>query len=270
MPTSGNDEPSIPIAGAYPPLTGDAAAALAVRFADVASLTTAEAAARTLLEDGEWIATLPAPGDLPSGDRRDRAWTGVVLLNTPAVRVTMAVVDHRSAAARALSATVVVGGQVFWTRYLRAGQARLWRWRADRVDPQWHGGTAEPARPLSVQPLTDGAIVRIDGRRDAMLLLDPVTDIVSVTVSLRHDAAPFLREYDRVGGGLVRLATPGDGAGAGTSLPTLLHDMRHGDSTASGVMARDPALFGGSDAIRAWLASDARDGQFDPDRTRLP
>lgn len=190
--------------------------ALAAHFADVGSLDAGEAAARALLYDADWIATLPQPLNSSFDAGRDRGAGDIVLLNAPAARVTMGAIRHRAEAIRALPATVVVEGHVAWTRYLRAGNARLWRWRADLVDPGVHGGTAMSVRPLSVQPLEDGDIVRIDGRSDAMLLLDATADIVVVTVTLRHGAAPLLREYDRVGGAMVRLV-PRDGKAAGNA-----------------------------------------------------
>lgn len=178
---------------------------LAARFADVDSLAAGEAAARAVLGDADWIATLPQPLDPSHHAARDRVPARILLLDAAAAAVTTGVIRHHAEEPRTLPTMVVVDGRVSWTRYLRAGNARLWRWRADLVDTRWQRATAAPVRPLSVQPLDDDTIVRVDGRRDAVLLLDATADIVSVTVTLWHGAAPFLREYDRVGGDLVRL-----------------------------------------------------------------
>ncbi|MFD1034234.1 hypothetical protein ACFQ15_06170 [Sphingomonas hankookensis] len=242
--------------------------AVTARFTDIPTLAEGEAAARALVEDAGWVAALLGPwiarlrGDPlfepPFKSQRDALRTGMVLAETPAASVTMAAIDSFAPAARVLPDTVVVGGRVSWTRYMRGGEARLWRWRADAVDANWHGGVAAPARPLAVRPLTDGAVVRIDGRQEAMLLVDPSAPIVSVTVTLRVGAAPFLREYDRLGGALVRVATLDDAAARSTMLLTLLRELGQGDAAVFDALSRDPAFFVRWDAMREWLAADAR------------
>lgn len=242
--------------------------AVTARLADVTTLAEGEVAARALVADTGWVEALLAPwiarlrddplSEPPFKTQRDALRTGMVLAETPAASVTMAAIDHLAPAARVMPDTIVVGGRVSWTRYLRGGDARLWRWRADRIDEGWHGGIAAPARPLAVQPLVDGAVVRIDGRSDAMLLVDPAAPIVSVTITLRHGAAPFMREYDRVGGGLVRVATLDDGAARSTMLLTLLRELGQADGEVFDALSRDPAFFVRWDAMREWLASDAR------------
>ncbi|MDJ0276535.1 hypothetical protein QLH51_06980 [Sphingomonas sp. 2R-10] len=249
--------------------TDDAALrAVTARFADIATLAEGEAAARALVEDAGWVAALLGPwiarlrGDPllepPFRSQRDALRTGMVLAETPVASVTMAAIDPLAPAARVLPDTVVVGGRVSWTRYLRGGGARLWRWRSDHVDADWHGGVAASARPLAVRPLADGAVVRIDGRQEAMLLVDPSAPVVSVTVTLRVGAAPFLREYDRIGGALVRVATLDDGAARSMMLMQLLRELGRGDAEVFDALSRDPAFFVRWDAMREWLASDAR------------
>ena len=242
--------------------------AVTAKFADVATLAEGEAVARALVEDTGWVAALLSPWiarlrddplfEPPFRSQRDALRTGMVLAETPAASVTMAAIDHLAPAARAMPDTVVVGGRVSWTRYLRGGDARLWRWRADRIEDGWHGGTAAPVRPLAIQPLVDGAVVRLDGRTDAMLLVEPAATIVSVTITLRHGAAPFMREYDRTGGGLVRVATLDDGAARSTMLLTLLRELGQADAEVFDALSQDPAFFVRWDAMREWLASDAR------------
>jgi len=242
--------------------------AVTAQFADVTTLAEGEAAARALVEDTGWVEALLAPWiarlsddplfEPPFKSQRDALRTGMVLAESPAASVTMAAIDHLAPAARTLPDTIVVGGRVSWTRYLRGGNARLWRWRADAIDDRWHGGIAAPARPLAVQPLADGAVVRLDGRTDAMLLVDPAANIVSVTVTLRHGAAPFMREYDRASGSLVRVATLDDGAARSTMLLTLLRELGQADAEVFDALSRDPAFFVRWDAMREWLASDAR------------
>jgi hypothetical protein len=242
--------------------------AVTARFADIPTLAEGEAAARELVDDAGWVAALLSPWierlrddpllEPPFKSQRDALRTGMVLAETPVASVTMAAIDPFAPAARVLPDTVVVGGRVSWTRYLRSGGARLWRWLADPVDADWHSGVAAPARPLAVRPLADGAVVRIDGRQEAMLLVDPSSPIVSVTVTLRIGAAPFLREYDRIGGGLVRVATLDDAAARSTMLLTLLRELGQGDATVFDALSRDPAFFVRWDAMREWLAADAR------------
>ncbi|KQM61811.1 MULTISPECIES: hypothetical protein [unclassified Sphingomonas] len=242
--------------------------AVTARFADVTTLAEGEAAARALVEDAGWVGALLAPwiarlrddplSEPPFRSQRDTLRTGMVLAETPVASLTMAAIDPLAPAARTMPDTIVVGGRVSWTRYLRGGDARLWRWRADRIDDHWHGGIAASARPLAVQPLTDGAVVRLDGRSDAMLLVDPSAPIVSITITLRPGAAPFMREYDRVGGALVRVATLDDGAARSTMLLTLLRELGQADAEVFDALSRDPAFFVRWDAMHEWLASDAR------------
>lgn len=242
--------------------------AVTARFADVTTLAEGEAAARSLVDDAGWVEALLTPWiarlrddplfEPPFRSQRDALRTGMVLAETPAASVTMAAIDHLAPAARTMPDTVVVGGRVSWTRYLRGGEARLWRWRADPVDAGWHGGIAEPARPIGVQPLADGAVVRIDGRTDAMLLADPAAAILSVTITLRHGAAPFMREYDRRSGALVRVATLDDGAARSSMLLTLLRELGQADAEVFDALSHDPAFFVRWDAMREWLAADAR------------
>lgn len=245
----------------------DAIAAVAERLTAATTLAEGEAVACDLLQDGGWIGAALGPlvarlGDDPLFEpplksQRDPQRTGIVLLDTPAASVTMTVIDHRAPAAHGLPDRIVVGGRVAWTRYLKAGGASLWRWRADAVDAQWHAGVAVKPRALSATMLGDGAVVRLDGRRDAMVLRDPVADIVSVTITLDHDAAPLLREYDRASGALTRIATIDDGAARSTMLLTLLRELGQGDAATFDAGTRDPAFFVRWDAMREWLASDA-------------
>ncbi|WP_294328196.1 hypothetical protein [uncultured Sphingomonas sp.] len=242
--------------------------AVTARFADVTTLAEGEAAACALMQDAGWVGAILAPWierlrddpllEPPFKSQRDALRTGMVLAETAAASVTMAVIDHLAPAARVMPDTIVVGGRVSWTRYLRGGEARLWRWRADAIDDGWHGAIAAPARPLAVQPLADGAVVRLDGRTDAMLLVDPVAAIVSVTITLRHGAAPFMREYDRAGGALVRVATLDDAAARSTMLLTLVRELGQADEEVFDALSRDPAFFVRWDAMREWLSTDAR------------
>lgn len=242
--------------------------AVTARFSAGTTLAEGEAAARLLVEDAGWVEALLAPWiarlrddplfEPPFRSQRDGLRTGMVLVETPAASVTMAAIDSFASAARTMPDTVVVGGRVSWTRYLRGGGARLWRWRADPVDARWHGGEAAPARPIAVQPLADGAVVRIDGRTDAMVLADPAAAILSVTITLRHGAAPFMREYDRRSGALVRVATLDDGAARSSMLLTLLRELGQADAEVYDALSQDPAFFVRWGAMREWLAVDAR------------
>lgn len=241
--------------------------AVTARFADGTTLAEGEAAARSLVEDAGWVAAMLAPSiarlrddplsEPPFKSRGDALRTGMVLAQTPVASVTMAAIDPLAPAARVMPDTVVVGGRVSWTHYLRGGETRLWRWRADPVDAQWHGGIAAPARPLGVRPLADGAVVRIDGRTDGMLLADPAAEILSVTITLRPGAAPFLREYDRRSGALVRVAMPDDDAACSSMLLTLLGELGQGGAELFDALSHDPAFFVRWDAMREWLAADA-------------
>ncbi|MEP9401254.1 hypothetical protein [Sphingomonas sp. VNH70] len=245
----------------------DPLAPVAERLAAAVTLADAEAAARAVLGDIGWLYAVLGEGVRALGDdplsepaftaRRDTLRSGLVLLDTAAASVTLAAIDPRASAAHRLPDRLVVGGRVAWTRYLRGGGAQLWRWRADSVDAAWHAGVAATARPLSVLPLADDMVVRIDGRCDAMLLTGPSAPIVSLSVTLHRDAAPFMREYDRASGRLLRVATLDEDAARAQMLLTLVRELGQGTPDMFAAATRDPAFFLRWDAMREWLASDA-------------
>jgi hypothetical protein len=231
---------------------GDTLAMMADRLRSIASLAEGERVARALLDDADWIAAAFARSmaclqEEPSA-RHDALRTGITLFDTPAASVALRIIAPVPAATGTLPDRIMVNGQVRWIRYLRAGRARLWRWRADPVDAAWQAATAAPARPLSVLPLRDGAIVRIDGRRDAMLLADAVADIVAVSITLRHEAAPFPRQYDRVTGRLTRVVPPEGDAARPPS----------GDAPGIDRMSSGPAAYVHGQVLGDGMAEDAR------------
>lgn len=237
------------------------------RFAVAGTLAEAEAVAAAMLLDLGWVERLLVPlikglaadplFEAPIRAHRDGLRTGAVLYEDSRVAITATVMDHASSAARANPDSVVVSGRVAWTRYVRAGGATLRRWRADRVGDSWTAACAKSATVLPPAALRDGAIVRHDGRSDAMLISDARGDVVSLAITLKMEAAPLMREYAANTGRLLRIATLDDRAARCAMLLTVLRELGHADGQAFDDATRDPAFFLRWDAMRDWLASDA-------------
>lgn len=246
---------------------GDTWRSLSHRFAQAGTLAAGEALAAALLVNLGWVEGLLAPliahlsGDplfeAPIKAHRDRLRTGAVLFEDAAVIVTATVSDHAAPAAYRVPDSVVVPGRVTWTRYIRAGGATMRRWRAEPAGDAWTAADAAPAVPLDPVTLHDGAIVRHDGRCDAMLLSGARADVVALSLTLKRDAAPFMREYACDTGALLRIATLDDRAARCAMLLSVLREMEHRDPRPFEAATRDPAFFLRWDAMRDWLASDA-------------
>lgn len=235
------------------------AAALAARFdADAArDLALATRRARALLAREDWVADLLAPiarrvADDPAYEppmkvARSGGRVAAVLFDGPAARITASVAVPQPDAP--VPATAIASGHVSVTRYVRAGGARLLRWRA---------GEAGPAQAMRKRSPQDGEVVVHDGRRVAQVALAGAAPTVTIAVQLRAEAAPLMREYAVADGRLLRSATTDDGAARTAMLLTLLRVSGRrdaGDQFAAATLSAD--RHHRWQAMREWLALDA-------------
>lgn len=224
--------------------------------------------AAALLADADWIAELFEPLiaalaanpwiEPPLRVNRDGLRCGAILFESPAVSITASVLSASALRALPPPRTIVVSGRMSVVRFHRGGGATLRLWEADAADANFHAGQAEPARPAGKIALADGSVHRIDGHTHAQLIEDAASDVVTVTATLRTGAAPLMREYDRASGRLVRSAALDDAAGRTAMLTALLRHMGVNAPEAFDTASRDPLSFVRWNAMREWLAIDAR------------
>lgn len=228
----------------------------------------AAAHAEAMLSDPAWVDALVVPmvrtlGDHPLADppvkvSRDALRTSVLIHECPVASLTATILSAQALAALPLPASIVVAGRLSVMRVHRAGGAVLQRWRTAPVRDEFTLATAGPCRALPPVALEDGAVIRLDGRTDAMLVTDSQTDVVTLTATIRLGAAPVMREYARDDGRPLRAATLDEGAARSQMLLTLLRASGRRDANAAFEAAtRDPAFFVRWDAMRQWLAIDA-------------
>jgi hypothetical protein len=235
------------------------AAALAARFDAEAArdLALATRRARELLLRGDWVADLLAPMaariaidpayEPPMKVARGGGRVAAVLFDGPAARITASVAVPQPDAP--VPATAIASGHVSVTRYVRAGGARLLRWRT---------GSAGPAQPMRTPSLRDGDVVVHDGRHAAQVALAGAAPTVTIAVQLRAAAGPLMREYAVADGRLLRSATTDDGASRTAMLLTLLRVTGRrdaGEQFAAATLAAD--RHHRWQAMREWLALDA-------------
>ncbi|URW75650.1 hypothetical protein M9980_14200 [Sphingomonas donggukensis] len=239
--------------------------ALCASFAGAAATDLAHATrcAFEVLGDTGWVAAMLDPFvaalatdplfEPPLRVTRDHGRVGAVLLDVPAARIAAAVV---TAGAASLPPVVVASGQVVVTHYVRAGGAMLHRWHAGPVAPEQ---AASPARAQPPLPLHDGDIHVHDGRVGGHAVAGATATIATLSVVLRAEAAPLVREFSSLDGRLLRVATTDDASSRAAMLRTLLRVSGRRDAAALFDDAtRDPAPHVRWSAMREWLALDAR------------
>ncbi|MEP9358627.1 hypothetical protein [Sphingomonas sp. KR3-1] len=250
---------------------GAAYRALEARFADcpLDDPGTALARATDLLAASGWAAELLAPlvaalaaeplFEPPFKASRDGARIGLVLFDSPAVSLSAC---HSSAAAmrgRGVPASVTFSGRLAVTRYVRAGNATLRRWRAPLAGPDFRAETAPPCAEAPPLRLADGEVHAIDGRCEAQLVTDAQGDLVTLVVTIRAGAAPLMREHATDDGRLLRVASGDDRASRAEMLLAFLRLAGRADAAPRFEEAtRDPAFHLRWAAMREWLALDAR------------
>jgi len=224
--------------------------------------------AHALLSDEAWIAALFAPlvaalgtdplFDPPFRVNRTGGRIGMLVHECPVASLTASLLAVDAMRASPPPDTVVVAGRMSVMRVHAAGGACLHRWRASRVDGDFSLRASACAERLPSVALADGDVHRIDGRTDAIQFDGAVRDVVTLTATIRLDAAPVMREYAREDGRPLRAATLDEQAARSQMLLTLLRAAPPGGTNAAFEAAtRDPAFFVRWDAMRQWLSLDA-------------
>ncbi|QIG78925.1 hypothetical protein [Stakelama tenebrarum] len=225
-------------------------------------------AAETLLADSRWVGALLAPlVEALSGDpffeppfrtSRDALRTSAILFDCPAATLSGSIVSADAMAAMPPFETVIIPGRMSVTRYVRSGGATLRRWRAEPLTPRFSSATASPCRAMASIDPADGAVLRVDGRTEGVMLAKARRDVVTLSVAIRPGADPLMREYRAADGTLLRVASNDDGASRSEMLLTFL--ARSGRTDAGDRFAaatHDPAFHTRWSAMREWLRLDA-------------
>lgn len=243
------------------------AATAAFAGCDEASDRAADRAER-LLGDAGWAAGLITPlidalaedplFEPPIKVHRDALRIGAVLFDCPAASIAASVTSASAMARLPPPRTIVFTGRVAITRTVRAGGARLRRWCADAMAPEFNAGDAAPCSVLEPVPLEDGMIHRTDGRWQAQLICDAGADVVTLVATIRAGAAPLMREYDIHSGALLRVADADDRP---SRTEMLLRFLRVAGRADAGACFDDATRAHGFHlrwaAMREWLALDA-------------
>lgn len=243
--------------------------AMAAAFADCPAEAEAVAtAAEALLADGAWAAALIAPllaaladdplFEPPFQVSRDRLRVGARLFDCPAATLVATVTDHAALATLPPPATLVFSGRLAVSRTIRAGGATVRRWSAEAIGPAFGAATAAPCAPLPPLALGDGAVRRIDGRREAERIEGASRDVVTLVATIRVGADPLVREYDAASGRLLRCASADDRPSRTEMLLAFVRASGRADAGACFEAAsRAPAFHLRWSAMREWLALDA-------------
>ena len=250
-------------------LRGAAHARANAALADAAA--TAEAIAERvadLIGDDSWVSAMLDPlVEWLAADaffqpsfrvNRDGLRIGAVLFDHPTVSISAAILSADVLAVVPPPRTVVVPGRLSVVRYWRAGGATLRLWQAERAAADFSILGALPCRPAAPVRLSDGMVVTIDGRTHAQLIDTPLSDVVTITATIRVDADPFMREYAIDDGTISCVAALDDRGPRAQMLFALLRHAGRGDAGDSLADAtHDPAYFVRWAAMREWLAIDA-------------
>jgi hypothetical protein len=183
---------------------------------------------------------------------------GAALFDHPAAAISATVMSAAALGEMPPPASIAVSGRLALVRYIRGGGARLRLWTVEPAGPDFSSARARPAEPLGTVALADGMILRIDGRTRATLTEGAMSDVVTITITVRAGAAPYQREYALPHGEFTRMATLDDGAARTQMLLTFLRHARRADAAPWFETAtRDGAFFLRWAAMREWLAFDA-------------
>jgi hypothetical protein len=241
------------------------------RFADcpAGDADAAMARAAALLADDDWARRLVAPlvtalaadplFEPPLKVNRDALRIGAVLFDCPAVSISACRTSAAAMQRLSMPATIAFSGRVAVTRYIRAGGATLRRWRTEPAEPDFRADAAPRCTALPALQLTDGAVIAIDGRREAQLLVGAESDVVTIVATIRAGAAPLMREHAIDSGQLLRVASGDDRASRAEMLLAFLRLSGRADAGPRFDEAcRDAAFHLRWAAMREWLALDAR------------
>lgn len=244
-------------------------ATVAALFADLEDAEEIERRAATWLADLWQVEALLRPlidalcadpwFEPPFKVSRDRLRTGVALLDCPSIALSVTIICAAELNRLPLPATVVMPGRVTLTRYIRAGKARMRRWRTEPAGPDLSAAGAASARELAPSMLEDGALIRQDGRSCGHLFVGAESDIVALAATIKPSAAPLIREYAIADGSFVRAACADEAASRIEMLLTFLRVSGRADASAIFDSAsRHPAFHLRWSAMREWLMLDAQ------------
>jgi hypothetical protein len=242
---------------------------LPAHFADCPAEDGHEAIARAtaLLGDTGWIEALLRPlvdaleadplFEPPFRTSRDRLRIGAVLFECPAVTLSACVTSAAEMRRMPAPSSCTFSGRLAVTRYVKAGGTTLRRWRTAPTGADFRAEAAPPCVEATPLRLIDGAVVSIDGRREAQLLAEPTSDVVTLVATARV-GAPLMREHAIADGRLLRIASGEDRV---SRTEMLLAFLRLSDRADAGpcfdTATRDPAFHLRWAAMREWLALDA-------------
>lgn len=241
-------------------------------FADCDAKSSADLVAERaadLLSDDDWPAMLLAPlleglaandwFDPPIRASRDALRIGALLFDCPAVSISAAILSADALRAMPPQSSFVVPGRLSIMRYWQSGGAQLRRWYAGPADADFSAATAPRCVPIDAVRLEDGMLVRADGRTTGQMLVGAKCDVITLTAMIRAEASPFTREYAVSSGALVRVAALDDRGSRGLMLLALLRNAGRVDAgDCFEETTHDPAFFVRWQAMREWLALDAR------------
>ena len=185
---------------------------------------------------------------------RDSTRTGAIVFEHPAVSISASILSAAVLAARPSATSVAVPGRLTIVRYVRGGGARLRLWIAEPAGPDFSRLGALPLAWLGEVALTDGLVLRLDGRTRATRIEQAASDVVMLTATIRAATAPFQRDYALSTGELLRIATTDDAAARTQMLLTFLRHAGRADAGPQfDAATRDGAFFLRWAAMREWL-----------------
>lgn len=241
---------------------------LAATFAGIADAEAVADRAATLLADDAWtmrlldplINALRADPWFEPGLRvsRDALRTATVLLDIEALSITATVIHAASLAALPPATSVVIPGRFAITRYARGDGAVMRRWRSVPVASDFSAADAPPAFELPPVTVQDGMIMRHDGRTYGHIIVNAPADVVTLTATIKANAAPLMREYAMADGRFLRAASADELASRTEMLLTFLRVSGRADAGAAFAAAsHHPAFHLRWAAMREWLMLDA-------------
>lgn len=229
-------------------------------------------AAMALLADPGWLDALLAPAiaalradpffGVPFRAIDNGVQSGLLLLDRPEAAVAVSLVTPARLAARKRAAAgprvIAFSGYDSCIRVLRAGGARLAFWAATPPDDGFSLATAPPCRYLGRRTLQDGALLRVDGRRESFVVEHAEAPLLLVQASIKAGAAPFALDFDPGTLACVGAGSTDDGAGRVELLAGLLGAIRHprGGEALAACLGTLP-FHARWRVMREWLALDA-------------
>lgn len=222
------------------------------------------AAARSILSDPGLVdGLIAAPLAALAGDpffdppfrvSRDAVRMTAILIEHPAARLSVTVLDAAAVRAMRFPDRFVIPGRVSVSRHVRAAGAILHCWRTEAATDDFRLDDAPACRRLAPERLKAGAITVQDGRIEGQILWPGTADTMAVTITLASPAAPLVREGDIETGRIRRAAAPTVAASRRTMLLRLVRELGRTDADpVFDAASRDPAFYLRWDAMREWL-----------------